>query len=415
MRPHLLTFLLFAGPVAALEIAPGDTAWLDQRLRPEWIQTSLASTLDQIARISEREVVRSKGLQAMERDHLVTLVAHERVTLREALVWMEEANQLHFTAEPLVLRVATLRDRRNARRRFVDLQLTDYGAGFFGHDHFLPQLGFGRNPAQDGGFSLFAGGEEAVLSDVEPEDMLELMRSAFTDEMAQGESHALRSYLWVTPEEEAAVRSVLEEQFRLQTAHQAWRITFGTHATGPLTPGLMSQQEAATVTAELAERRVVAISGLLGQCVVGGELGEKVRRSTADVVNYRLDPVAETMVTGIGVAVRAFRGQESIHLNYSLTWLTPKASSRAEVRHVGQATRRSAAATTKPKTEDNAGDTTVTIEEEPGNAGERMYVDLDAIWTWAPHGTVVLGADQALVLVAPRDGQWAIIVIEVLP
>lgn len=404
-----LTLFLIAGaaaPAGALDLA-GDAAWAERTLRPEWTLTTVQSALDEIAKAAAVPLRRSAGIQADERDSQVTLIARERVSLRQVLTWLEEVQDLHVRGDAQGFLVELGSEERDRRRRFVAITPSDYGLSLQPRDRPLRPLGRRIEGSARGSFMLFAGGAEAAEPMVDPVELADALQAHLSEE-ATTEVRGTRAYLRITPEEEAVLRTYLDELFRQQTRAVALRVTFGVAVAPVAETGIVAQDRIPALRTGLQEPQVLLAAGRNGQRICAGNLILQSRVADAEVVNNALDPVIEVEGAGKGLDVRATLGFPAVALDFGFAWVEPRPDRASDLHHPqGQE------AGIQLSVKEGDGTAEVTPTRLVG--GEQVALDLSASWCWQPRGEIRLRPGEALVLSAPHPAGEAVILLEILP
>jgi len=408
--PLMLLSALHA--VHGLEVAPGKVVWLDATFRPDWTFETLQAGVDRVAKEAGITVQRSDQVRGLERDRMLTIVARERVPMRQVLEWIEASSDVVITASVTSMVIITGSEARNRLRRWVSLNLTDYAQLLYTRDQWAQKLGFPNNDGERsaGGFSLFSGdGKEKEF--ISPEDTMEALNGFFS----AGEGQHMRSengraFIFATEKEEQAIRAYLAEGFARETRMIQCRVTFGLLTAGTWAGGFVAQADGQALSQRLQSRSQLVTSGLQGQQVVSGNVQTKVGVTDAEVVNDRLDPVIGALSVGRGLRVSGWSGRPDYSLVYQVDWVDLVAENEAPIRGAGQPNQQSMTAEIVADK-----DVTVYAGAELGNEGELMQLQQPTIWSWQPRGDVQIPPGKVLVLGAKRTDDTAIIILEVLP
>ncbi|MBA3847485.1 MAG: hypothetical protein H0X45_12695, partial [Planctomycetes bacterium] len=278
-------------------------------------------------------------------------------------------------------------------------------------------LAFSSYGRGGGGFDLFAGGgSESEQPD--PADILELLRTA-----GEGGDMELRGgnvFLLVTPEEEAAMRAKLGDQFARLSHRSSWRVTFGTAAPDrALATGVVSAQVAREVAAGLTDPRILSLSGLGGQLVHVGDYANRTYVGDVSIVNDRHDPSIEQLTLGRMAEIRATPGQRATMLDFHLSWAEEASPARTSelVSPPGVKSAKLSGAIALEQKDDKKQQGTFSLDQAGGglDPGQRITAELPEVWTWQPRGTVFLPPDGALVLACGHQDGRAVIVLEAAP
>lgn len=410
--PCLFALLLFgaaAARLAALEVVGEAPAWLAAPCRADWPRVPLAKVLAAIARECGQAVLPSSEVAALASERQVYQVDGERGTLRATLELLEATQELHIVVEPLRLRVETAAERVAQRRRAVNLNLRDYGVFAEFPDHPTLQSNADAHATGEvGSYSLFAPHgaslakppEEGTSDEVE--GLLRLISGIAADASPELSGHG-NVHLLVTPEEETALRGLLDEVLAARLRRNSWRITFGTLPGETAFPsGIVPLADAGALAARLQGAERVLLQGFAGQLVSGGRYRQAAAVTGAEVVNYTLDPRVELGITGHRVQLRAQPGLGLLSLDLAVDWLEPQADGATELRSGPRTAQGEAPDKDRPLA-------------PPVHGGAAFALAKPAQWTWRPRSTCWLPPGSALVLVAEHPAGRALVVVEPLP
>jgi len=394
--------------LGALEVV-GECPWLERTLRAEWRLAPLGAVLDEVAGRGEVMQERSPGAIQLAAQAKVALVATSRQPLRQVLADLEAAAYVHLTATPQRLEVRTWREWRDARRRPVSYDLRQYGIGLDVEDRSAPLQGLGRDDSGGGG-SLFSA--TADRAQAGPEPMSHWLTQTIRNlDQAQREEVGAVLRLLLTPEEEAALTTALEEHARGALATTRWVVTSGILDPGQaLTAGVVS----ATVARDLASRlhpvRRLVLTALDGQKVTATDGQERTVGWDVEIVSAGMDPGVSPYRSGLTVELRPTRGNAAIELSLKLSWIEPLASATTALIAPSRRSAGEVALTAKPGDAANA-----SVTEGYVDPGNRLVVDLPAEWAWTPTCHLAWADGRALILTAPHPSGQAVILVEALP
>lgn len=410
--------LIAAATLPALEVV-GEVPYLDRRIRPEWRLESLENVLATVAKLAEKPLATGSDLGRQQKELRVAYVEEGKVTLRECITALESAYDVAITAEPLRILAESRIDRRDRRRRPVDLDLRDYGMFVVPRDMPGRVLGEPEHAGGGGGFFLMA---PAMQREAKTEDVLELLNQALDNQGALLRSHQIR--VSATPEEEAAARALLEDRARYALATRRWRATFGTCPPGIAT-GFVDEAAAVALVARLEQVQTIELSAMNDQRVHGTARTERSLISDAEVVSGRLDPTIGVQSLGRAADLRCHAGNAFLQIRYAFGWVDeaqPWTSS--EIRGPASSpptTLKTEATASKDAgtTADASGgqpqlslDASAETTAPPRDPGERMALTLPVTWSWRPSGQVALPIGSTLVLCAPSRDRLAVIVLQ---
>lgn len=433
LRPALTACLLPA--LAALEVVgqpPPD--YLQEPVRPEWRATALSSIASEWQAALKRPVVTSPGIALAP---AVILIERQRRPMREIFEQLERSHDLHITAEALRVVVTTGEEHRASRRRMVDLRLAEYGSALTLTSFAGVSLGYHAS-SNSRGFDLFgqdSGSEEAAGPSIE--DLQDLLQVALGD-TCTGRSLVLDGgntvHTWVTPEEEQAMRGMLDQVLAEQVRRCAWQVSFGLLPAGQALPasGIVPAATAATLRHGLKDTHQLQLAGMLGQQVHAGHLDQHATVNDADVAGSGLlDPVIGVVITGRAGELKTLAGATSWRVSGSLSWCEPIARTSIPVQGLPQAGAEAApdsiaiSGTLAATEGDGAGkkqpkkDGEVELEGEvsmgtavPPRGSQYMDLTAPTVWTWNPRLDLMLPHGHALVLTAPHPQGQAVIVLE---
>lgn len=417
-----------AASLPALEVSGDPPKYLTEKFRAEWRMKPLKDVLDDLGRFLEKPLVRSGNVAALLEKRLVVLVDDKKLALRETLELLESSQDLHFTAEPLRLRVETWEDFRDRKRRPVNLNLRDYALFGALRDFPAPAFGYvaGRNSG-GGGFNLYSGGADGKKvngGSPDPGAVIDWLQKISSSGGLELRGHG-NVYVLVTDEEEAAMRKALEELHVRTTQRTGWRVSFGTlAATEAFTTGIIPTADATKLVARLQNRDAVTVAAISGQRVNAATRRSQAQLDDLDVVNYQYDPKIDVLNTGHSADLRPTIGMNFTWLNFHLAWVDPlevatsDALNPARVASGGSTTTTSTTTTTqKEKEKETDTNKSVTVTQDAGTAriGALMQITKPTLWSWQPRGECYLAKGNALVLTAEHPGGRALIIVQETP
>ena len=430
MIPDRLRLTLLAGLITAslpaLEISGDPPKYLTEKFRAEWRMKPLKDVLDDLGRFLEKPLVRSASVTALFEKRLVTLVDDKKLTLRETLELLENSQDLHFTAEPLRLRVETWEDFRDRKRRPVNLNLRDYALFGALRDFPAPAFGYVAGRSGGGGFNLYHGadGVKANGGSPDPGAVIEWLMKASSSGGLELRGHG-NVYVLVTDDEEAAMRKALEELHVRTTQRTGWRVSFGTlAATDAFPTGIIPSADATKLVARLQNRDAVTLAAISGQRVNAATRRSQAQLGDLDVVNYQYDPKIDVLNTGHSADLRPTIGMNFTWLSFHLAWVDPLEVATSEALNPARAasggsTTTSSTTTTTQKEKEKETDTnkSVTVTQDAGTSriGALMQITKPTLWSWQPQGECYLAKGSALVLTSEHPAGRALIIVQETP
>ena len=421
-RPPRAGFLLaLLGVVFATTLVPaidtpsGSPEYLQEKFRPRWRFAEIEGVAHDLERQIDRPVQITDGVRDLY-DLAIVLVERSSQTVQETLEVLEAQSPLNFIAEPLRLVIETKEEERERRRRPVQLSLRDYGLFFKPQTQTLFVNVRSHDETRDDsiGSSFDFGGDE----EVEPELPFELR--SFLDELAElgdGESDsAIRGtgalLLRLTPEEEQAIRTVLERSSAARFRQLTWKVHFGFLSIASETSGgILPAEELPAVLESLDERRTRTITvsnGARGSVQIGAA-ERRVHNVEANQTGRFpvLNPVLSTPLTIQSLHLTAFEGRSHTLLSFDAFWhqLLPKAKTSTII----------APRVTEPGVSTGSNkDGQVRISTSPPSLipGSKYQIHHNVLDRWDPAGDVFVPHGSGLVLLGTIDGKTAAIILE---
>lgn len=410
-RPRRLGVLsiLLCAVLASAATAEEDHAYLQEELRATWSMQPLQEVLNELARRVEVPLNISDGVSGIV-DQPVVLITEQRVTVERILQLLERSHNLRFSPESLRLRVETLAEVEQRRRRVVTLQLGDLQALTSAPSFSSPALGFTHAQHRSGGgagFDLMGGG--GGLGSDSGINMGEALALLERFDSFVGADNRL--YMELTPEEESFVRSAVERQFDIFGHQQRWRVDVGVIAGGvDVELGVLDADQAAALRQQLAAPRSFMLSAIVGQRVQAHSRGTRELDDDIKVVNSVALSDTSRLEHGVSVSLMALRGMTANHLSLKLQWVEPADRDPLDIAIP--------ALQQGPALDVSGGKNNFNANLKQGRLfpAQTLRLDRPGLWSWYPQVEVLLPHGRAIALMAPhREGNALVIIEEVTP
>ncbi|MGE3166576.1 MAG: hypothetical protein AB7O52_16875 [Planctomycetota bacterium] len=414
-RFAVLVAALCGTPCLALDIAEPAPEYLQAKIRPQWRLLPMAEALKELGDEIEKPVAISRGLA--ESDSVVVLLENDRSTVREILELLERTQDLHFSAEPLRIRVETGSEHRRSQRRLVNLNLRDYGLFFIPRTNVpRPRNGFGLG---DGENSHFRDWWEEKEPRIDPNQLIDVLSTEGDplDAEIRGTGNLM---VLATTDEEARLRANLDELYGVLRRTSTWRVHFGWLPEGQITAGgLLPDATLQALVKQLEQTQTLSLAALDTQNVTASREVARSFVRDVDIDLTGLDPVmnpaVDTASDGLVAQLRPLIGLESTLLVFHAEWTELSPPAKRETVRV-PATTSPASASTTSKAEDRQGGATVTqtTSSRPTHLdpGVTLEIQPEARWEWRPSGEVFVPRGYGLVLVGPGGKRSRVIVFE---
>lgn len=417
----LLPAVLGLTPVGAIEIVGDPPDYLDRKLRPQWRLTPLQEALEELGEEIERPVALSTDLE--DSDVTLILIEDTKSTVREVLELLERTQDLHFTVEPLRLVVRTGSEQRRQQRKLVNLNLRDYGL-FFRQRSEPPIVRVRSQDEADSHPSPFGGFEDHEDEDEFAfEDLLERVATEGGDSEVQNRGNG-NLMLLVTPEEEARLRSNLDQFYETIIRRSSWKIHFGwlggsPESSSPTAGGLLPAAEVRALATSLEDSIVLSATAMSGQraSVARGWYQRVI--DDAEINQTGARPVMNPVVRGSShyerrAQLRPHVGLESTLLIFEADWVENLPGTRTQKIRVPATLAPSRLATSTSAKKGATGEAKASVASTPAmiDPGLTLALEHKSVWEWKPRGEVSIPRGYGLVLTAPGEGRQRVILFE---